>query len=159
MLGSKGEVKVSDMGVSKVLASTDAAAHKQKAGTLKFFPPEAIKGLPINLMADSFSVGGMLFEILAGFNAFKGQDEYETKWNILNRHPPKVRKGYSKFILKALWMMLRKVPDERPSAIELLELFKGVDMQGVDVELVAHQGPSTSTKTMSLETESKCFSF
>ena len=87
MIGKYSEVFVMDWGLAKVLAEGEDnfPANKKISGTLRYFPPEVLRGEPLDLRSDIFTLGLILQEIVTLQYAFNGHDEKE----IVDR----VRKG------------------------------------------------------------------
>ena len=56
-------LKLSDLGMSKQMGSTDEYAST-RVGTLMYMSPECISRLPYNQKSDVYSVGVILFELL-----------------------------------------------------------------------------------------------
>jgi serine/threonine-protein kinase len=61
-----GHVKLIDFGVAKTLAASHQTRPGAVKGKLAYLAPEAIRGERVDRRADLFSVGVMLWEILAG---------------------------------------------------------------------------------------------
>src|SRR5262249_55707496 len=57
-------------------------------GTVGYMSPEQVRGRPIDHRSDIFSFGTILYEILAGRNAFKRETAIETMAAILNDPAP-----------------------------------------------------------------------
>ena len=71
LLSLDGEVKVTDFGVA--VLSGDAA-HERR-GTVPYMSPEQAHGQPVDPRADLFSLGLVLYELLAGRRAHQGDDK------------------------------------------------------------------------------------
>ena len=74
-----GCLKIADLGVSNVLASTDGRKLKQRAGTINYLAPEAVLRMAITFKADLWPVGCILYEIMTGDLAFPGKNNAEIR--------------------------------------------------------------------------------
>jgi serine/threonine-protein kinase len=83
----EGGVKLVDFGVAKNLAS----AHQTRPGTLKgkfsYMAPEQFLGRPSDRRADIFSVGVMLWEMLAGRRFWNGASDNEIASHLVSDRP------------------------------------------------------------------------
>lgn len=74
LVTAEGEPRLLDFGIAKVLTDegkmTRAGVHLM---TPEYASPEQIKGEPINTSTDIYSLGVMLYEILAGAHPFPGR--------------------------------------------------------------------------------------
>jgi serine/threonine protein kinase/tetratricopeptide (TPR) repeat protein len=86
-LTSAGVVKILDFGLAARMAVDPASASEVTAaqtvpgmvlGTIGYIAPEQLKGLPPDARSDLFSVGCVLFEMLAGRLPFSGQTIQES---------------------------------------------------------------------------------
>ncbi|MBQ7695279.1 MAG: serine/threonine protein kinase [Lentisphaeria bacterium] len=87
MIGKYMEVFVMDWGLAKILSEGEDnfPANRKISGTLRYFPPEVLRGDPLDLRSDIFTLGLILQEVVTLRYAFDGHDEKE----IVDR----VRKG------------------------------------------------------------------
>ena len=124
LMDSKGNVKICDFGISKQLSSNEVIY--EYLGTPAYLAPEIIKEEGYSgFGADVWSLGIMSFISMTGLVPFKGQgdDLNELNHNIINNEIDldnhRIRLTLrTKIILKK---MLKKNPNKRPSAIELLK--------------------------------------
>ncbi|MFN0250251.1 MAG: protein kinase domain-containing protein [Kofleriaceae bacterium] len=99
MLDARGEVKLLDFGLAKRLE--DAAADTQQPheshalteegrviGTPRYMSPEQAAGEPIGVASDVFSLGVMLFELLAGRPPFVANSAVEMMALIIQSDAP-----------------------------------------------------------------------
>ena len=94
-----GRVKILDFGLAR-LAHPDEAKNVTNLptatqpgmvmGTLGYMSPEQVKGLPADSRSDIFSFGAVLYEMLTGSRAFKGDSAAETISAILKEDPPDI---------------------------------------------------------------------
>ena len=87
MIGKYMEVFVMDWGLAKILSEggDNFPENHKISGTLRYFPPEVLRGDPLDLRSDIFTLGLILQEVVTLRYAFDGHDEKE----IVDR----VRKG------------------------------------------------------------------
>ncbi|MGE0320735.1 MAG: protein kinase [Polyangiaceae bacterium] len=121
-------VKLLDFGVLARLG-TDASV----AGTPGYMAPEVIRGEKVTPMVDVYSLGCLLFEVLAGAPVFEG-----SRATILSAHlrdtPPRlseVAPNVSPWLASAVDRMLSKSPGDRPSVAELAAALSGREAEVV----------------------------
>lgn len=92
MVSFEGEVKIIDFGIAKAETQLEAT----KAGTLKgkfgYMSPEQADGLPIDLRTDIFSLGIVLWELLANDRLFAASSEAAILRKIRDCEIPPIRK-------------------------------------------------------------------
>jgi serine/threonine-protein kinase len=89
MLLKAGGVKILDFGLAKAaaLARDDGAGKKPRlAGKLAYMSPELVRGTPIDHRSDVFSLGVVLWEMIAGQRLFVADSEADILRNVL-AHP------------------------------------------------------------------------
>ena len=117
----RGQLKILDFGLAKQMESTDADAAAATVsllstpghviGTVPYMSPEQVKGEPLDASSDIFSLGVIVFEMLAGQHPFKDQSSAVTMSRILlyspiptepfhSRVPPQVQAVVSKMLCK-----------------------------------------------------------
>jgi len=157
-----GRVKILDFGLAKLSEPTSQPAVSEAAtvstpphtapgtvlGTVGYMSPEQLRGLAADQRSDIFSFGAVLYEMLCGRRAFKGDTATETMYAIL-KHDPLELTGTDRLlspgIVRILRHCLEKSPEERfQSARDLafhLEAISGSsEATGPPVERV--QAPS-----------------
>src|SRR5262252_3535063 len=92
-----GRVKILDFGLAK-LTETAGAANATNIptatepgvvmGTIGYMSPEQVKGKPADARSDIFALGAILYEMLSGQRAFRGDSAGETMAAILREDPP-----------------------------------------------------------------------
>ncbi|WP_413290207.1 protein kinase domain-containing protein [Bdellovibrio sp. HCB337] len=92
MVSFEGEVKIIDFGIAKAETQMEAT----KAGTLKgkfgYMSPEQADGMPIDLRTDIFSLGIVLWELLANDRLFTSSSEAAILRKIRECQIPSIRK-------------------------------------------------------------------
>src|SRR6202140_5080626 len=121
-----GRVKILDFGLAK-LTSTDSAASQTEVptrkvntdpgtvmGTMGYMSPEQLKGQPVDHRSDIFSFGAILYEMLSGKRAFRGDSMAETMSAILREGPPDLSET-NKTISPALERVVRHCLEKNPA--------------------------------------------
>jgi serine/threonine protein kinase len=87
---SAGGVKLLDFGIAKTLGDdpTDRTERGAFKGKLSYMAPERIKREPIDGRSDLFSLGVVLWEMLAGRRLFRGNADADTLKNVLEAEVP-----------------------------------------------------------------------
>jgi serine/threonine protein kinase len=98
MLRPDGYVKVLDFGLAQVadhrapardarIADRLEASSGLVMGTVKYMSPEQARGLPVDQRSDIFSLGVVLYEMIAGRAPFAGENANELINAILKKEP------------------------------------------------------------------------
>lgn len=141
MIRPDGIVKVLDFGLAKLTAhesrDVDAEAPTKTilktdpgtvVGTAVYMSPEQARGIPVDARTDIFSVGVVLYEMVAGCLPFAGSTSSEVLASILSEKEPQPLARYSREVPAELERIvskaLRKDKDERYQTIKdfLLDL-------------------------------------
>ncbi|CAH8619617.1 unnamed protein product [Schistosoma intercalatum] len=115
-----GNIKVGDFGISRSLATTEELATTF-IGTPYYMSPEVLKYEGYNNKSDIWSIGIILYELCTQRRAFTGTNLMRVMWQVINDPCPQLPEIYSKELQEVLELMLKKTPQERPSASELLQ--------------------------------------
>src|SRR5688572_26325133 len=97
-----GHVKILDFGLAKGMEPAALAAETEAPtasggtepgtvlGTVGYMSPEQVRGRSVDPRSDIFSFGVLLYEMLAGRRAFRGDSAVETMNAILTGEPPEL---------------------------------------------------------------------
>ena len=95
---NEGRVKILDFGVAKLQASpedgraieslTTVTKSGTVVGTVAYMSPEQLRGKPVDHRSDIFTFGAILYEMLSGRRAFRGETEVDTMTAVLRENPP-----------------------------------------------------------------------
>ncbi|MDQ3367314.1 MAG: protein kinase [Myxococcota bacterium] len=91
LLSWEGSVKVSDFGIAKARAASEATASVFIKGKPAYMSPEQANGQPLDGRSDLFAVGIMLWEMLVGRRLFVGEDTRSTLASVLFGQVPRPR--------------------------------------------------------------------
>jgi eukaryotic-like serine/threonine-protein kinase len=132
ILTPSGGVKLVDFGVAKLPAVP--AATSPMAGTPPYMSPEQIRGEEVDGRADIWSLGVVLYEMLAGRRPFGGADEAALLRAIQSESPPKLRRLRSEIaapLARIVERCLARSPAARfASASELRDALRAVSGTG-----------------------------
>jgi serine/threonine protein kinase len=84
MLGSDGTVRLLDFGLATVTTAT-LAPSALTPGTVAYMSPEQARGDPLDARSDLWSVGVVLYEMLAGVRPFRGESARSLRDAILHQ--------------------------------------------------------------------------
>lgn len=125
MINKKGEIRILDFGISKVIDYTSITATGDRMGTWAYMSPEQIiDSKHISKRSDLYSLGVILYELLTGQLPYKATSSLPELINLIAKEPPieprirnlSISNATENIILK----MLEKYPYKRFQSIELL---------------------------------------
>ena len=122
-------IKVLDFGLAKVVRPRGPQEQETMAldsgpgateagvvmGTVGYMSPEQVRGAEVDPRSDIFSFGSVLYEMLAGRRAFKGDSAVETMSAILKEDPPELV-GALRDVNPALDRIVRHCLEKQPEA-------------------------------------------
>lgn len=139
MITEKGDVKIMDFGLAKI-AKGSALLTKQGTtlGTIAYMSPEQARGEKIDRRTDIWSLGVILYEMIAGHLPFKGDFEQAIVYSLLNEEPQPLtalRSGVPLDLERVISKAMAKDPSHR---------YQHADEFAVDLKTIRAATPSTS---------------
>jgi serine/threonine protein kinase len=126
MIRKDGIAQIMDFGLAKLYSSGNVSRLTKAGttmGTIGYMSPEQVEGVDVDHRTDIFSLGVVLYELLAGEAPFKGMHETAVMYEIVNVEPPPIstiKEGIDPQLDGIILECLEKDKDERfQSAKEL----------------------------------------
>ena len=120
-----GRVKILDFGLAKqkaMAATADAtmtSPNQTSAGTVLgtagYMSPEQVRGEAVDSRSDIFALGAILYEMIAGQRAFRGDSSVEVMTSILKQEPPDLSESGTNVSL-GLQRIVHRCLEKKPEA-------------------------------------------
>ncbi len=121
MITHKGQAKIMDFGLAKLTWTEDVTKSATLMGTAAYMSPEQAKGEKVDRRTDIWSLGAILYEMIAGERPFKGEVYQSVIYAILKEEPKALashRTDIPKNIERAVRKCLEKDKARRYQVIE-----------------------------------------
>ncbi|MEN3327447.1 MAG: eukaryotic-like serine/threonine-protein kinase [Acidobacteriota bacterium] len=168
MVRRNGYVKVLDFGLAKLTETVDRSPADAEAatrvlvhtdagvvmGTSHYMSPEQARGKPVDARSDIWSLGVVIYELIAGRTPFEGETSTDVIVAITQKEPPPLARFAPDVPAELDWIVmkaLRKDRDERYQTIkelitDLKRLKQRLEFQ-TELERSAAPGSFTRSKT------------
>jgi serine/threonine protein kinase len=125
MLDQAGRIQVMDFGLARVLsARTQLTGDHSILGTPSYMSPEQCNGSAVDGRSDLYSLGVVLYEMLAGAKPFQGDSPIAIMYQIQRDPPPPLEElntSVPSEVVKVVECLMAKSPDKRfPDAKQLI---------------------------------------
>jgi eukaryotic-like serine/threonine-protein kinase len=122
-------VRLMDFGLAKFIADDAAVtADGRLVGTFRYMAPEQILGETLDARADLYSLGVIMYELLAGRPPFDAKTPYELWQKVLETEPAtlsNINSRIDKTMSRVAHRLIRKEPDDRFQTAE--EIFEALN--------------------------------
>ena len=119
------QVKLLDFGLAQLAGRSKLTQADSVMGTVAYMSPEQTQGEKLDARTDVWSLGAVLYEMVAGELPFKGHYDQATLYSILNEEPQPLTALRSKLPVELDWIVdkcLAKSPAERYQSMDDLIL-------------------------------------
>jgi formylglycine-generating enzyme required for sulfatase activity len=148
MLNRQGQPILMDFGVAKMLGETQFTATGAIIGTARYMSPEQASGEPLDIRADIYSLGVMLYEMLIGQPPFEGDSAVAILMKHVNEPVPNIRQlndDVPDELVVVVERALAKEPDHRyQTAAQMAAALRAVDVYGRTIAPVSSMEVSGS---------------
>ena len=106
------EPVITDFGLVRIAQATTQTASGAVSGTPAYMSPEQAQGLKVDHRTDIYSLGVVLYEMIAGRIPFEG----DTSWTLIFKHinePPPSIEGLAPEVQQVINRALAKKPEDR----------------------------------------------
>jgi len=161
LISTAGNVKVADFGIARAMNAPTESNLTQVGsvmGTASYFSPEQAQGAQPDPRSDLYSLGIVMYEMVAGRTPFKGENAVAIAYKQVHdtaepiaTHNPDVPRGYEAMVTK----LLRKDPADRYATAAALRddlrRFRNGDTTAALAELDG-TAPSPAANTVVIDT-------
>jgi len=105
-----GRIKITDFGIARLTFEPNLTMDGQVFGTPSYMSPEQVVGREIDARSDLFSLGVVLYEMIAGKKPFAGDSVVSITYAIMNAEPSQPSQANY-----AIWQVLQRTLDKSPA--------------------------------------------
>ena len=111
-----GRVKITDFGIARIADQVPLTATGQVMGTVQYLSPEQASGHPASPATDTYSLGIVAYECLAGKRPFTGESQVAIAMAQINEQPPPLPPTVASPVQNLVLAMIAKKPEDRPAS-------------------------------------------
>lgn len=139
LVTDEGRVKVTDFGIAQAMSTTNLTQTGMVLGSVHYFSPEQARGVNVQAASDLYSLGIVLYEMIAGHPPFRGESPIAIALKQIQENPLPLgdsRQDLDGELEDLVLKLLNKDPKKRPSSAE--EVVKS--FQRIERRIQLHDG-------------------
>jgi eukaryotic-like serine/threonine-protein kinase len=111
-----GRVKITDFGIARIADQVPLTATGQVMGTVQYLSPEQASGHSASAATDTYSLGIVAYECLAGKRPFTGESQVAIAMAQINDQAPPLPPTVAVPVQNLVMAMIAKKPEDRPAS-------------------------------------------
>ena len=116
LITPEGRVKITDFGIARIADQVPLTATGQVMGTVQYLSPEQASGHPASPATDTYSLGIVAYECLAGKRPFTGESQVAIAMAQINEQPPPLPPTVPVPVQNLVMAMIAKKTEDRPAS-------------------------------------------
>ncbi len=92
LITATGQAKITDFGIARAVTETTLVHTGPIMGSAHYFSPEQAKGYPVDARSDLYSLGVVIYEMLAAKRPFEGDTPLSVALQHVQDEPPSLRR-------------------------------------------------------------------
>ena len=149
MITKHVEPVITDFGLARIVNSSKQTASGLVSGTPSYMSPEQARGSKVDHRTDIYSIGVILYELVAGRVPFEGDTAITVIFKHINETPPPIE-GIPEELQKVIDKALTKYPEDRYNSGHdlILGYFRAIGMH-LESETI-HSAPTRAPQSDSV---------
>jgi serine/threonine protein kinase/predicted Zn-dependent protease len=146
LLTPKGQVKITDFGLATWRGASQLTKEGTTVGTAAYMAPEQIQGRTVDQRSDLFSLGVVLYELIARRRPFSGEHDAAISYAIINDVPEPLSR-YKSALPPSLEQIIARALEKDPSTRYQTAADMLADLKRVKREIEGSQ-PSMASRSI-----------
>lgn len=156
MLGRDGQIKLMDFGIAKPVKASSETSEGIVVGTMQYLSPEQLQGGTVDVRADLYSFGAVLYELLTGTRTFPERnlarlvtDKLSNRFQPLNKFKVSIPSRLRRLVHRCLYYQKQKRVQSANELLRELEIIhRSITDQGPEQVLRGYVKYAEDTRTV-----------